>query len=57
MEELTKKKVFGEVTEAIIHYDFDRAPFLHLLAAKEYTPGSGLAFGLGMNISPRLHRP
>jgi len=46
-----KKDAFGDITEAEIHYDFDQAPFLHFLSAKEYTPGAGLTFGLGMNFS------
>ncbi|KAJ8114209.1 hypothetical protein OPT61_g3855 [Boeremia exigua] len=47
VKELVDKEVFGNVLEAEIHYDFDRAPWLHLLTAKEYTPGSGHTFGLG----------
>ncbi|KAF2020418.1 NAD(P)-binding protein [Aaosphaeria arxii CBS 175.79] len=47
VRELIKKDAFGTITEAEIHYDFDRAPWLHHLTAKEYTPGSGHTFGLG----------
>ncbi|KAH8658541.1 hypothetical protein BGZ61DRAFT_510624 [Ilyonectria robusta] len=47
VRELFEKNAFGEITEAEIHYDFDRAPWLHYLTAKKYTPGSGLTFGLG----------
>lgn len=38
---------FGEVKEAEIHYDFESPSWLSYLTQKEYTPGSGLAFGLG----------
>ena len=33
--------------EAEIHYDFEWAPWLKSMTAKEYTPGDGMAFGLG----------
>ncbi|KAL3464502.1 hypothetical protein BJX64DRAFT_254467 [Aspergillus heterothallicus] len=44
---LLEKKALGNLTEAEIHYDFDRAPWLHHMTELEYTPGSGMAFGLG----------
>ncbi|KAH6629690.1 hypothetical protein C7974DRAFT_463598 [Boeremia exigua] len=47
VRELVKKSVFGDMTEAEIHYDFDRPSWLHYLSAKEYVPGSGLTYGLG----------
>ncbi|KAJ4350139.1 uncharacterized protein N0V89_008760 [Didymosphaeria variabile] len=46
VRELVKKDAFGGINEAEIHYDFDRAPWLHALK-KEYTPGDGHMFGLG----------
>lgn len=50
VRELFEKNAFGEITEAEIHYDFDRAPWLHYLTAKKYTPGSGMTFGLGTMV-------
>lgn len=47
VRELVKKEAFGSINEAEIHYDFDRAPWLHLMTAEEYTPGSGHTHGLG----------
>jgi predicted dehydrogenase len=38
---------FGDIKEAEIHYDFENAPWLSYMTAKKYTPGSGMAFGLG----------
>jgi predicted dehydrogenase len=42
-----KKNVFGGINEAEIHYDFDRAPWLHHMKGKDYTAGDGHTFGLG----------
>jgi predicted dehydrogenase len=47
VQELMKKKAFGDINEAEIHYDFDRAPWLHYMKGKDYTPGDGHTFGLG----------
>ncbi|OJJ03929.1 hypothetical protein ASPVEDRAFT_891134 [Aspergillus versicolor CBS 583.65] len=47
VKELVKKQAFGEITEAEIHYDFDRPAWLHYMSNKEYTPGAGMTFGLG----------
>ncbi|PSN65735.1 oxidoreductase [Corynespora cassiicola Philippines] len=44
---LIKQGALGDVKEAEIHYDFESPPWLHLMSDKEYTPGSGMAFGLG----------
>ncbi|KAK7192775.1 hypothetical protein DPSP01_011199 [Paraphaeosphaeria sporulosa] len=44
---LLENSMLGTPVEAIIHYDFDRAPWLHRMTAKEYTPGSGHLYGLG----------
>lgn len=41
------KSAFGDINEAEIHYDFDRAPWLHHMKGKEYTAGDGHTFGLG----------
>lgn len=38
---------FGDIKEAEIHYDFENAPWLSSMTAKKYTPGTGMAFGLG----------
>lgn len=37
----------GDIKEAEIHYDFESPPWLSMMTDKEYTPGSGMAFGLG----------
>ncbi|KAL3475977.1 hypothetical protein BJX99DRAFT_247150 [Aspergillus californicus] len=47
VKELIKKQAFGEITEAEIHYDFDRPAWLHYMSEKDYTPGAGMTFGLG----------
>ncbi|KAL2831346.1 hypothetical protein BJY01DRAFT_226638 [Aspergillus pseudoustus] len=47
VRELLAKNALGSLTEAEIHYDFDRAPWLHHMSEKKYTPGDGMAFGLG----------
>ncbi|KAH6989938.1 hypothetical protein EDB80DRAFT_729255 [Ilyonectria destructans] len=47
VRELIERNAFGDITETEIHYDFDRAPWLHYMSAKKYTPGAGLTFGLG----------
>ncbi|CAH0025006.1 unnamed protein product [Clonostachys rhizophaga] len=44
--DLKNKNAFGDIKEAEIHYDFESPDFLKHLPAK-YTPGGGLAFGLG----------
>ena len=42
-----------QVMEAQMHFDFPNAPWVYR-SAKEYTPGAGMAFGLGMyQISTR----
>lgn len=50
----------GDIKEAEIHYDFESPPWLSGMTKKEYTPGDGMAFGLGMldlSCSPNLDRP
>lgn len=37
----------GDIKEAEIHYDFESPPWLSMMTDKKYTPGSGMAFGLG----------
>lgn len=37
--------------EAELHYDFESPPWLSKLTQKEYTPGSGLCFGLGETLT------
>lgn len=47
VQEILKKNVLGDINEAEIHYDFDRAPWLHRMTGKEYSAGDGHTFGLG----------
>jgi predicted dehydrogenase len=47
VKEILNKGVLGEINEAEIHYDFDRAPWLKFMSGKEYSPGDGHTFGLG----------
>lgn len=48
------KDALGEVKEAEIYYDFESPAWLKFLSQKEYTPGAGLAFGLGKLSSFQL---
>jgi predicted dehydrogenase len=47
LRQLVDRKAFGSITEAEIHYDFERPSWIKYLSAKEYTPGAGIMFGLG----------
>lgn len=47
LQEVLKKGALGDINEAEIHYDFDRAPWLHRMTGKEYSAGDGHTFGLG----------
>ncbi|OAK94892.1 NAD(P)-binding protein [Phaeosphaeriaceae sp. SRC1lsM3a] len=47
VQEVLRKDALGDINEAEIHYDFDRAPWLHRMTGKEYSPGDGHTFGLG----------
>ncbi|KAM0330767.1 hypothetical protein ACHAQA_003721 [Verticillium albo-atrum] len=47
LRELIKKGALGDVKEAEIVYDFENAPWLSSMTATKYTPGDGMAFGLG----------
>ncbi|KAJ5767005.1 oxidoreductase [Penicillium nucicola] len=47
LKKLMKENALGEINEAEIHYDFESPSWLSLMSEKEYTPGAGMAFGLG----------
>jgi len=47
VREVLKRNALGDINEAEIHYDFDRAPWLKFMKDKEYTAGDGHTFGLG----------
>ncbi|KAH8601508.1 oxidoreductase [Bisporella sp. PMI_857] len=47
LRHIVKEDALGTITEAEIHYDFENPPWLRYLSQKEYTPGSGMMFGLG----------
>ncbi|KAK4496697.1 hypothetical protein PRZ48_012680 [Zasmidium cellare] len=47
LQHLNQKDALGTITEAEIYYDIDNPPWIHLLSAKDYTPGAGMLFGLG----------
>lgn len=47
MRKLIKEDALGDIKEAEIHYDFESPPWLAHMTKKEYTPGDGMAFGLG----------
>ncbi|EEY19524.1 oxidoreductase domain-containing protein [Verticillium alfalfae VaMs.102] len=47
LRQLVHKGALGDVKEAEIVYDFENAPWLHTMTATKYTPGDGMAFGLG----------
>ncbi|KAJ4037900.1 hypothetical protein NW761_006367 [Fusarium oxysporum] len=46
LRHLINKGALGDIKEAELHYDFESPPWLSKIGAK-YTPGSGMAFGLG----------
>ncbi|KAH7378374.1 hypothetical protein DE146DRAFT_730878 [Phaeosphaeria sp. MPI-PUGE-AT-0046c] len=47
VRELLQRDALGDINEAEIHYDFDRAPWLHRMTDKAYSAGDGHTFGLG----------
>ncbi|KAF2035991.1 NAD(P)-binding protein [Setomelanomma holmii] len=47
VREILQKDALGDINEAEIHYDFDRAPWLKFMTSKDYTAGDGHTFGLG----------
>ncbi|KAK1855320.1 nad binding rossmann fold-containing protein [Colletotrichum chrysophilum] len=47
LRKLIKEDALGDIKEAEIHYDFESPPWLSSMNKKEYTPGDGMAFGLG----------
>ncbi|OLN97563.1 putative oxidoreductase [Colletotrichum chlorophyti] len=47
LRKLIKEDALGDIKEAEIHYDFESPPWLAMMTKKEYTPGDGMAFGLG----------
>ncbi|KAF5239324.1 hypothetical protein FANTH_9983 [Fusarium anthophilum] len=46
LRHLINKGALGDIKEAELHYDFESPPWLSKMGDK-YTPGSGMAFGLG----------
>ncbi|KAF4500049.1 hypothetical protein FAGAP_3760 [Fusarium agapanthi] len=52
LRHLINKGALGDIKEAELHYDFESPPWLSKIGAT-YTPGSGMAFGLG-NIDQAL---
>ncbi|KAF5987509.1 dehydrogenase [Fusarium bulbicola] len=46
LRHLINKGALGDIKEVELHYDFESPPWLSKMGAK-YTPGSGMAFGLG----------
>ncbi|KAH8801412.1 oxidoreductase [Xylogone sp. PMI_703] len=47
LSHLIKNRALGDIKEAEIHYDFESPPWLSTMTKTEYTPGSGMTFGLG----------
>ncbi|KAL2875464.1 hypothetical protein SGCOL_009376 [Colletotrichum sp. CLE4] len=47
LKKLIKEDALGDIKEAEIHYDFESPSWLSGMSKKEYTPGDGMAFGLG----------
>ncbi|KAK9427308.1 nad binding rossmann fold-containing protein [Lipomyces doorenjongii] len=47
LRRLVGNNVLGTIKEAEIHYDFETPPWLSSMTEKVYTPGAGMAFGLG----------
>jgi predicted dehydrogenase len=47
LRHLIEKDALGEVKEAEIYYDFESPPWLSRMTKAEYSPGDGMAFGLG----------
>ncbi|CAM1508148.1 Fc.00g049960.m01.CDS01 [Cosmosporella sp. VM-42] len=47
LKNLISQNALGKVMEAEIHYDFESPAWLEGLTDTKYTPGAGLAFGLG----------
>ncbi|KAM5354540.1 hypothetical protein ACJ41O_001187 [Fusarium nematophilum] len=53
LRKLNDAGAFGEIKEAEIHYDWDQPPWLSHMKEKKYTPGDGMAFGLGTHSVDR----
>ncbi|KAK5061502.1 hypothetical protein LTR84_008046 [Exophiala bonariae] len=47
LKALIDKDALGTIKEAEIHYDIDSPPWVARMTGKEYSPGQGMAFGLG----------
>lgn len=47
MKTLIDKDALGTIKEAEIHYDIDSPPWMSRMTSKKYSPGQGMAFGLG----------
>ncbi|KAL5338027.1 hypothetical protein BJX70DRAFT_408946 [Aspergillus crustosus] len=47
LRHLLSQKALGKITEAELHYDYENPFWLKYMTKKEYSPGDGMAFGLG----------
>jgi predicted dehydrogenase len=47
LQHLVNNKVFGEITEAEIHYDVDFPFWMSSWKSPDWSPGQGMMFGLG----------
>ncbi|KAI8317315.1 hypothetical protein K4K59_008614 [Colletotrichum sp. SAR11_240] len=47
LQHLMNEGALGDVKEAELHFDVNAAPWVANWGGKEYTPGNGMAFGLG----------
>jgi hypothetical protein len=47
LRNLLSQNALGKIMEAELHYDFESPEWLKTMTATKYTPGDGLAFGLG----------
>ena len=54
--DLKARNAFGKIMEAEIHYDFESPHWMKHMTAKNYTPGAGMAFGLGQ-LAPHQEPP
>lgn len=53
LRHLVSKNALGQIVEAEFHYDFESPFWLKFLNEPKYTPGAGLAFGLGKSSCSR----
>ncbi|KAK3393525.1 hypothetical protein B0H63DRAFT_458412 [Podospora didyma] len=56
LDNLVKQNALGDVLEADIHFDFPSPSWIAGWTKKEYSPGQGMAFGLGTHtVDQALH--